>query len=907
MDFMLSDHLKSIMLGAGPVGLYWERLELVKYNILRLTPSSPSSGGERTALLFAALHALLSSEQERSPEEIAVMLQRWMALEEQAASVLHDAEMSRSLAASSSWSSLTPLRALQRRLSSSGIGESVSGMSRAASRDRRTASMAGGLHSMRDNVASTSVAGPAGGGSVPATPRRIVEEDDLLSDELEAVREALLAKACLGLLHWWLMTLLELSFRAERSRTWWRTQARRPLRHQVWLGPRHWVGVIRVASVAALNREPSLLLHQLGGGAAGGAGGGGGGGGGGGAPEALSSPPSAMLHKLADLLLVHARLIGRLRHRISDLHHTASRAELALAIHRAIGTLAQLAHELAPDLPNMAADLGSSSGSGSSVAVAVDAAAAINAAASAAAAAAAAASAASPSSSVADHTSRPPPLHVPNHGNGNGNSGGAPSSQRRAAATPKIATCAELQARCAQCRPASAACVAAFAPLERPSHLNRNWMAYCGGGLLVAGVALQLRRSDALVPLLRSYWSATSATATSFWREHVVAPATLMWRELVHRDYLHVSDPRALQQADEDLHILLRQFRNTWGVELEKVRASQGTLEGSAGQAAAQTATAFAAAGGGGGDGGGIGGIGGLGGGGVGGGGGGASSVPVGHALARRPSDYVVEGDMAAISRLFEVQLQSPAYNMVQGPLLQMLIIQTQYMKQQLLQQMAAMDTLLRENFFTASLAALLPGSALILATISALRGLLRRLRSRRRSRRSLVKQVRSVLRDVERLLIASLSRHHAPPPPPPPPPPLSATATAGGADAAAASSPSSFSAAEMGGPGRLSEVESGLLVISVHALRQALEAYRVLLAPGERQSLVEDLDELESEMFGVEQKLRTIERMYRTQPSLLAPGVASGIVSSRHRDLASSARLAETRIDRGRLAPRRL
>ena len=869
----MNDHLKSIMLGAGPVGLYWERLELVQYNIMRLTPSSPSGSGESSStLLFSALLALLSSEQERSPEEIGVMLHRWIALEEQAASVLHDPNTSRSLTSSSSWSSLTPLRALQRRLSSSSIGESFSGMSRTAHRDRRTASMAGGLHSMRDNdLRSTGSAGPSGGGSQPATPaRRVVEEDDLLSDELEAMREALLAKACLGLLHWWLMTLLELSFRAERARTWWRTQARRPLRHQVWLGPRHWAGVIRVASVAALNREPSLLLHQLGGGSAGSGGGGsGGGGGGGGAPE--SPRPSAMLHKLADLLLLHARLIGRLRHRISDLHHAASRAELSLAIHRAIGTLAQLAHELAPDLPNMAADLGSSSGSsgGSSLAVAVEA---------AAAAAAAATAAASPS--VADQTSRPAPLHVP--------SGGVSvPSQRRAAATPKLATCAELQARCAQCRPASATCVAAFSPLDRPSHLSRNWMAYCGGGVLVAAL---IRRSDELMPLLRSYWSATSATATSFWREHVVAPATLMWRELVHRDYLHVSDPRALQQADEVLHILLRQFRETWSAELEKARAQQGTLEGSADQAATQTATAFAAAGGGS-SGGGIGG-------GV--GGGGSASMAAGHALARRPSDYIVEGEMGAISRLFEVQLQSPAYNMVQGPLLQMLIIQTQYMKQQLLQQMAAMDTLLRENFFTASLAALLPGSALILATISALRGLLRRLRSRRRSRRSLVKQVRSVLRDVERLLIASLSRHHAPPSPPPP---GAGATTSGGADAAAASS--SSAAAELDGRGRLSEVESGLLVISVHALRQALESYRVLLAPGERQSLVEDLDELESEMFGVEQKLRTIERMYRTQPSLLAPGVASGIVSSRHRDLASSARLAET--DRGRLAPRRL
>ena len=41
---------------------------------------------------------------------------------------------------------------------------------------------------------------------------------------------------------------------------------------------------------------------------------------------------------------------------------------------------------------------------------------------------------------------------------------------------------------------------------------------------------------------------------------------------------------------------------------------------------------------------------------------------------------------------------------------------------------------------------------------------------------------------------------------------------------------------------------------------------------------LVQDLDELESEAYDVEQKLRTIERIYRTQPSLLKPGAVSGL-----------------------------
>ena len=80
------------------------------------------------------------------------------------------------------------------------------------------------------------------------------------------------------------------------------------------------------------------------------------------------------------------------------------------------------------------------------------------------------------------------------------------------------------------------------------------------------------------------------------------------------------------------------------------------------------------------------------------------------------------------------------------------------------LQQMAAMETLMRENFFTASITALVPGVGLMLAAGGGLKTLLRRLRSRLRSRRSLIKQLRTTLRDVERLLVASLSRHGAAP-----------------------------------------------------------------------------------------------------------------------------------------------
>jgi hypothetical protein len=113
---------------------------------------------------------------------------------------------------------------------------------------RRAASMATGLCALKQQ--------PAGA-------------DDLMAWQLEAVRETLLAKACLGLLHWWLMALLDLAYRAEAAAAFWREQMRCPLAHEVWLGPRHWRGAIRSAAVATLSRfaagrapmvAPMLLL-----------------------------------------------------------------------------------------------------------------------------------------------------------------------------------------------------------------------------------------------------------------------------------------------------------------------------------------------------------------------------------------------------------------------------------------------------------------------------------------------------------------------------------------------------------------------------------------------------------------------------------------------------------------------
>ena len=97
---------------SGAVGLYWERLDSVGRSIQRLAPlHPPGKAGKRAVQLFHTLHELLNSEQARSPEDVAATLDRWVAIEEEAAHILHETEPS--VTATASWSSLSsPLRAL---------------------------------------------------------------------------------------------------------------------------------------------------------------------------------------------------------------------------------------------------------------------------------------------------------------------------------------------------------------------------------------------------------------------------------------------------------------------------------------------------------------------------------------------------------------------------------------------------------------------------------------------------------------------------------------------------------------------------------------------------------------------------------------------------------------------------
>ena len=139
-------------LTSGAVGLYWERLESVGRSIQRQAPPHPpGKAGERTVQLFHALHALHDSEQERSPEDVAATLDRWVAIEEEVVHIPPE-NSEPSVTPSSSWADVvalsSPLRVLHRLASTASINVAESLLEMSPVPRRRAASLASGLSSL---------------------------------------------------------------------------------------------------------------------------------------------------------------------------------------------------------------------------------------------------------------------------------------------------------------------------------------------------------------------------------------------------------------------------------------------------------------------------------------------------------------------------------------------------------------------------------------------------------------------------------------------------------------------------------------------------------------------------------------------------------------------------------------
>ncbi|KAI0714032.1 NCA2-domain-containing protein [Cerioporus squamosus] len=201
-------------------------------------------------------------------------------------------------------------------------------------------------------------------------------------------------------------------------------------------------------------------------------------------------------------------------------------------------------------------------------------------------------------------------------------------------------------------------------------------------------------------------------------------------------------------------------------------------------------------------------------------------------------SQQVQMGDLTAVMQIYEEDIKSPLKSAVQGTLLRSLFIQVQKAKVDINQALAGIDKLLKSQELTFAFVGVAPALAIVYTVAGYLRNVWSGGRGRGRyggkAKRS---SVWLTMRRLERLLVAQPSSHHHRAHPVP-------------------SMQKSVAS--------VSPLTSGLVLLSVTHLRQYAET---TLPPNSRlrEGFLEDVADLEDPSLGRAEKLRVMERMWRS------------------------------------------
>lgn len=122
------------------------------------------------------------------------------------------------------------------------------------------------------------------------------------------------------------------------------------------------------------------------------------------------------------------------------------------------------------------------------------------------------------------------------------------------------------------------------------------------------------------------------------------------------------------------------------------------------------------------------------------------------HWSSRQVERVSAAMDMEPVSRRYESEMEHPIRGAITGDLLQLILMQVQFIKKEVMSQMTTMDTLLRENEMNLQIMATIPAFLLTYFGFASLRSLYRRA-TRPRSTRELTSMIQLCLRDVDRLL----------------------------------------------------------------------------------------------------------------------------------------------------------
>ncbi|KAH9846116.1 NCA2-domain-containing protein [Lenzites betulinus] len=212
-------------------------------------------------------------------------------------------------------------------------------------------------------------------------------------------------------------------------------------------------------------------------------------------------------------------------------------------------------------------------------------------------------------------------------------------------------------------------------------------------------------------------------------------------------------------------------------------------------------------------------------------------------------SRQVQMGDLTAVMRIYEEDIKSPMRSAVQGTLLRTLFIQLQKAKVDINQALSGIDKLLKSQELTFAFVGVAPALAIVYAFAGYLRNLWTGGKGRGRyGGKSKRASVWLTIRRIERLLVAHPEAHHR--------------HTTHPTVATLTDRP----------PTAVSPLTSGLLLLSVTHLRKYAET--TLPANSRlREGFLEDVTDLEDPTLGRADKLRVVERMWRSWGEVLGWG----------------------------------
>ncbi|KAI0352663.1 NCA2-domain-containing protein [Trametes cingulata] len=206
-------------------------------------------------------------------------------------------------------------------------------------------------------------------------------------------------------------------------------------------------------------------------------------------------------------------------------------------------------------------------------------------------------------------------------------------------------------------------------------------------------------------------------------------------------------------------------------------------------------------------------------------------------------SRQVQMGDLTAVMQIYEEDIKSPLRSALQGTLLRSLFIQVQKAKVDINQALSGIDKLLKSQELTFAFVGVAPALAVVYAFVGYLRNVVSGGRGRGRyGGKEKRGSVWLTVRRIERLLVAQPDSHHH----------RSHSATS-------STRP----------PSAVSPLTSGLLLLSVTHLRKYAETS--LPANSRlREGFLEDVADLEDPKLGRADKLRVVDRMWRSWGGVL-------------------------------------